>query len=214
MDSFEQERQTVDRDKPGSGPLSTETIFATLSNRRRRYVMHCLRQTDDGMTIRDLSEQLAAWEQGCERGEVRSKERKRLYTALHQTHLPKMDAFGVVEYDNRGIVTLTDMIAEFDTYLYNDRDDHLQWNLIYLALGSVLTGLVTIAGLGFAPFSTIDGHVYAAAAAVSITATAGYQTLLDRKRNRTAAVAPSEPLVPPIETLEQEPTDDGRDESY
>lgn len=211
MRSFEQERQTADPDESGSGPLSTETIFATLSNRRRRYVLHCLRQTDDGMTIRDLSEQLAAWEQNCELTEVRPKERKRLYTALHQTHLPKMDAFGVVEYDRaRGVVTLTDAISEFDTYLYDGRGDHLQWNLIYLALGSVLTGLVTFASLGFAPFSTIDGNVYAAAVAVSLTATAGYQTIADRQRHRISAVAPSEPLVPPIETLE--PTDGGRNE--
>jgi hypothetical protein len=203
MDSFERESQTADPDESGSGPLSTETIFATLSNRRRRYVMHCLRQTNDGLTIRDLSEQLAAWEQNCELTEVRPKERKRLYTALHQTHLPKMDAFGIVEYDSaRGVVTLTDAISEFDTYLYDGRGDHLQWNVIYLALGSVLTGLVTIAGLGFAPLSTIDGHVYAAAAAVSITATAGYQTIVDRKRRRRPAVAPSGALVPPIETLE------------
>jgi hypothetical protein len=211
MDSFQQQTGTGDPSESPTGTLSTEEIFATLSNQRRRYVLHCLRQTDDVMTIRALSEQLAAWENGCERDDVRPKERKRVYTALHQTHLPKMDEFGIVDYDkDRGIVGLTDAIAEFDTYLYQGQGDYLQWNLVYLALGGVLTALVTIAGLGFEPFSTIDGYVYGATVAVLVTAIAGYQTVTERNRQRMSTVKPSEPLVPPIETLE--PTDDGRSE--
>ena len=98
--------------------LSAETIFETLSSRRRRYALHYLTQVGDAVTIRELSEQLAAWENGVDCDAVTPKQRKRVYTALHQTHLPKMDRLGVVDYNNdRGTVTLTDHIEEFDIYL-------------------------------------------------------------------------------------------------
>ena len=42
--------------------LSPDDIFKTLSNRRRRHVLHYLRHIDGTVTIRDLSEQLAELE--------------------------------------------------------------------------------------------------------------------------------------------------------
>ncbi|MFC7176179.1 DUF7344 domain-containing protein [Halosegnis marinus] len=120
-----------------------------MSSRRRRYALHYLTQRAESVTIRDLSEQIAAWENNVERSAVTPKERKRVYTALHQTHLPKMDRLGVVVYDNdRGTVTLTDSVREFDIYLDVVPSDDLPWSQFYLALGGVLTALVAVAALG------------------------------------------------------------------
>jgi uncharacterized membrane protein len=120
--------------------ISVETIFETLSSRRRRFVLHYLKQVDGQVTIRELSEVVTAWENHIDRDEVTPKQRKRVYTGLHQTHLPKMDRLGIVEYDtNRGTVSLTDHVSEFDIYLDVVPKDDIPWSEFYLALGSVLT---------------------------------------------------------------------------
>jgi DNA-binding transcriptional ArsR family regulator len=202
MGSVQQETQANDSTETIVEPLSTDSIFETLSNRRRRYVLHYLRQAGDSVTMRALSEQLAAWENGIEPPQVRPKARKRLYTALHQTHLPKMDQLGVVEYDkDRGIISLTDSMAQFDTYL-DETEDFRAWSRVYLALGSVLTALGAVASLGIAPFPAVDGYVYAAVIGVLVTATAGLQTLQNRARGGAGTHSNSEDIVPPVETLE------------
>lgn len=183
--------------------LSTDTVFQTLGSRRRRYTLHYLRQQDRPVPIRELSERLSAWELGKECHAVTPKERKRLYTALHQTHLPKMDRLGIVEYDrNRGIVSLTDHIGQFDIYLDVVPHNDLPWSQFYLALGAVLTTLVTVAALGIAPFTALGGFGYAVAVAGLFTLVAAYHALRDRR------LLLGSPDVPPDALLPQ--TDDGR----
>lgn len=188
------------------GSLSTETIFETLSNRRRRYTLHYLKRIGEPVSIRDLSEQLAAWENGVERNQVEPKERKRLYTALHQTHLPKMDRLGVVEYDSdRGVVALTEAIDQFDIYFDLVAADDIPWSQFYLALGGVTTALVTIAALGVQPFTAVGGFVYAVAVSLLFTAVAGYHTIRDTRRVVGSADTPPETTIQPTEDVEMPP---------
>ncbi|MFB6082652.1 MAG: hypothetical protein ABEJ94_00215 [Halorientalis sp.] len=206
--------QSADPVVPDGGLLSTETIFETLSNRRRRYTLHYLKRLGEPVTIRDLSEQLAAWENEIEREQVKPKERKRLYTALHQTHLPKMDRLGVVEYDSdRGVVALTETIDQFDIYFDLVAADDIPWSQFYLALGSVTTALVAIAALGVQPFATLDGYGYAVAVVLLFTAVACYHTLRDRRRVVGSADVPPETAIPPTEHSEaaEIPPGDGHD---
>lgn len=81
----EKEATNNDADEP-----SRDEVFKALSNRRRRNVITYLKQHDDDARVRDISEQLAAWENDVEIPEVTYKQRKRVYTALHQSHLPKL----------------------------------------------------------------------------------------------------------------------------
>jgi hypothetical protein len=193
------------------GSLSTETIFETLSNRRRRYSLHYLKRIGEPVTIRDLSEQLAAWENGVEREAVKPKERKRLYTALHQTHLPKMDRLGVVAYDSdRGVVALTETIDQFDIYFDLVAADEIPWSQFYLALGSVATALVAIAALGVQPFASLGGFGYALGVTLLFTAVAGYHTFRDQRRVVGSADVPPETTIPPVDEIDS-PTD-GRDD--
>ncbi|MFC7131995.1 MULTISPECIES: DUF7344 domain-containing protein [Salinibaculum] len=183
--------------------LSTDTVFKTLGSRRRRYALHYLRQAEKPISIRDLSEQLAAWEQGKERGAVTPKERKRLYTALHQTHLPKMDSLEVVDYDrDRGMVTLTEHIGQFDVYLDVVAKDDLPWSQFYLALGGVLTALVAVAILGVTPFDAVGGFGYAIAVAGLFTAVATYHTVRDRRMLIGTTELPPDVTAPPLEASE------------
>jgi hypothetical protein len=149
--------------------ISQETIFETLSNRRRRYVIHYLKQFEGAVPVRELSEQIAAWENGIDRSAVTPRERKRVYTALHQTHLPKMNDVGVVVYDrDRKVVTLTDEVEAFDIYLELVPDDHLNWGEVYLALAGVSAALVVVAALGIFPFTLLPGIGYAALVTVAV----------------------------------------------
>jgi hypothetical protein len=123
--------------------LVREMVFDILSNRRRRFVIHCLREADGPVSIRELSETIATWENDCDRATLEPKQRKRVYTALHQTHLPKMVQAGVAVYDSdEGIVELTPRSSVLETYLdlgtgrHDDRDDRP-----YVAV-AVLVGLV------------------------------------------------------------------------
>lgn len=142
--------------------MSRETVFTILSNRRRRYVLHYLKQRDAPVSIRELSETVAAWENGPDAETVTPKERKRVYTALHQSHLPKMDRAGVVRYDpDRGTVELTDAIDAFDIYLDVVPTSDLNWGEFYLGLGAIGTALGAVVWLEVFPFALLppSGHL-------------------------------------------------------
>ena len=98
------ESTSDDADEP-----SRDEVFTALSNRRRRNVITYLKQHGDDARVRDIAEQLAAWENDLEIAEVTYKQRKRVYTALHQSHLPKLAESGFIDYESdRGLVSLTE----------------------------------------------------------------------------------------------------------
>lgn len=192
--------------EPTRDKISTDIVFTTLGNRRRRYALHYLRQVDGQVPIRDLSEQLAAWETGKERAAVRPKERKCLYTALHQTHLPQMDRFGVIEYDkNRGTAALTDASVDFDRYLDQPHSEasRIPWSALSIALGGVWLAVLGAATAGLPPLSSVDGYLYAAAAVGLFTAMALGQSVARRRRQHATPVESPDTLVPPAELAEQ-----------
>ncbi len=105
--------------------LSKDVIFELLKNRRRREVLAYLLESDETVTLGELAEQIAAWENDTEVNALSSDQRKRVYVALYQTHLPKMDDAGIVEYDqDRGLISLADNADLLMMYL--DTDTHRQ----------------------------------------------------------------------------------------
>ncbi len=192
--------------EPDREQTPTDVVFTTLGNRRRRYALHYLRQIDGQVPIRDLSEQLAAWEMGKERAAVQPKERKRLYTALHQTHLPQMDRFDIIEYDkNRGTAALTDASIDFDRYLDQPHREasRIPWNALSIALGGVWIAVLGAATAGVAPLSSVDGYFYATAVVGLFTAMGLYQSIAGRRRQHATPAQSSDTLVPPAEVAEQ-----------
>ncbi|QAU14043.1 hypothetical protein EKH57_15770 [Halorubrum sp. BOL3-1] len=179
--------------------LSREAVFEMLSSRRRRYTLHYLFQRGELVTIRELSEQLAAWENHIDRQAVTPKQRKRVYTALHQTHLPRMDRFGVVEFDrDRGTIAMTDHVAEFDIYLDVVPQDDIPWSQFYLALGAVLLALVVAAMVEVPPFSYVGGFGYALFVAATLTIAGCVHTLRERRTLVGTTATPLE-VEPPRE---------------
>ena len=89
--------------------LPLDEVFTVLKNQRRRYVLRYLRDSDAPVSLGDVAEQIAAWENDKELRQISSSERKRVYVGLYQCHLPKMDDMRVVSFNKpRGIIELDD----------------------------------------------------------------------------------------------------------
>jgi len=148
--------------------LSKDVIFELLKNRRRREVLAYLLEADETVTLGELAEQIAAWENDTSVNALNSDQRKRVYVALYQTHLPKMDDAGIVEYDqDRGLISLADNADLLMMYL--DTDSHRQdrWDRWYAGLsvtGATLLGaaLLGVPLLSAVPILAISGVVIAA----------------------------------------------------
>lgn len=163
---------------------SHDLIFSTLSNRRRRNVIKYLKQNEPKARVRDVAEQLAAWENDCEISEVTYKQRKRVYTALHQTHLPKLAKGEFIEYESdRGLVSLTERSRQLDVYLEVVSENELLWSEFYIGLSVVCLLLAVAAGIGTTPFATLSGYGYAVLFALMFGA-AGVFHWMSTRRNR------------------------------
>lgn len=172
----------MSRTRTPESELSKDTIFSMLSNQRRRHVLHYLKRNAGPATIRELAEQIAAWENGIEIQELSYKQRKRVYTSLHQTHLPKLDDCGIVEYNrDRGVVTLTDRVSELNVYLEVVPKNDIPWSDYYLGLAGVALALVTVAWLDIAPFTLLPDIVYAALVTVVLGISAGFHAVNSRR---------------------------------
>ncbi|WP_137287804.1 DUF7344 domain-containing protein [Halorussus salinisoli] len=98
--------------------LTRDNIFHILQCRRRRLVLKYLQEHDTPAKMTDITEHIAAVEHDTTVAALKSQERQRVYIALYQSHLPKLDEEGVIEYQqNRGIVERTERTAAFDRYL-------------------------------------------------------------------------------------------------
>ena len=110
----EPDTQTTDRE---GDRLSVDTIFELLSNSRRRHALRTLRDGEQ-TTLRALSEQIAASENGIDSDDLSAAQRKRVTIGLYQSHLPKLQRAGVVDYDrNRGTVVRTALADQLDPFL-------------------------------------------------------------------------------------------------
>jgi hypothetical protein len=126
--------------------LSEDELFDVLASRRRRYAVHALEDVDSEVDLGSLAEQVAMWEYDVDVGELSSAERKRVYTALQQSHLPKMDEAGLVDFDkDRGIIEPAPELNDIDIYLEVVSGSEIPWSKYYLGLaglgGSLLLAL-------------------------------------------------------------------------
>lgn len=123
--------------------LSVDRTFGLLKNERRRRVLRYLMENGEFSTTGELAEHVAALENSKEDvNAITSKERKAVYVGLYQCHLPKMDDYGVIEFNQaRGRVELTDLAYELEDYLY-EPDSGPPWPVIYLTVAVI--GAVTI----------------------------------------------------------------------
>lgn len=132
-------------------------VFDVLSNERRRYVVRALRDSNSSVDLGGLAEQVAAWENDIPLGEVTYNQRKSVYTALQQSHLPKMDDAGAIQFEeNRGVIESDTHIDSFDYYLTVVPSGTYVFSHYYVLAGlaGTLVGLLVGVGLVSIPFMT------------------------------------------------------------
>ena len=143
--------------------LSYDDCFDLLSNHRRRYALHYLQQCGQEVALGELTDQVAAWENGVDVDAVSPAQRKRVYTSLQQVHLPRMDDFDVVEFDDRkGRVRMGAAAEHLDVYLEIVTGNDIPWSTFYLSLVAVNAGLLGGAMLGLPVLSAVPGIGWAA----------------------------------------------------
>ncbi|ODR81794.1 hypothetical protein BG842_01550 [Haladaptatus sp. W1] len=114
--------------------------------------------------MRDLAEQVAAWENDTTVQALTSDERQRVYIPLYQSHLPKLDEEGIIDYDqSRGTVKRTKLADQLDRYLSVEAEetDHEEigreppWEFYYLSVSTFSTIVLAGAVLGIPVLATL-----------------------------------------------------------
>jgi hypothetical protein len=150
----------ADAEEPtDTNPLPKDDLFHLLQNERRRNVLRYLRGRDEPVRMRDVAEQVAAWEHDTTVEQLSSDERQRVYISLYQSHLDTLDEADVIDYNQpRGVVTPTPLVddiaryAEFGLEEETESDRETTWERRYLAVSGIsvlllLGGSLDIAGL-------------------------------------------------------------------
>jgi DNA-binding transcriptional ArsR family regulator len=148
--------QSVGPQQEDSESVDRDELFHILRNRRRRFALHLLKHESSSVDVGELATQVAAWENDVSVEAVSSKQRRRVYNALQQTHVPKLEAAGVVEVERRE-VELTDRADELDIYLEVVPGADIPWSEYYLALGGVSLAVLIAVALGVGPFAALSG---------------------------------------------------------
>lgn len=118
----------------GASSLDEGEIHDVLRNDRRRLALEALQDNGGKAHVRDLSETVASAETN-EHPPPRNK-RQSVYVSLHQTHLPKLDELGIVEYDtDEKTVELEERMGEIEVYMEVVPQYELSWGEFYFGLG-------------------------------------------------------------------------------
>lgn len=139
-------------DNPSEEELPLDQVFGILKNQRRRYVLKFLKDSDEEeVSLSDVAEQIAAWENDKEVRQISSKERKRVYVGLYQCHLPKMDGMGIVAFNKpRGRIGLGENSEPLFKYIdTDDEPEEPRWHVYSVALslaGAVMLGAALLFG--------------------------------------------------------------------
>ncbi|MFB6134359.1 MAG: hypothetical protein ABEJ55_05170 [Halanaeroarchaeum sp.] len=142
-------------DEAGPGP-NEDDLFEVLSNRRRRYAVHAIKQEGEAVELGDIAERVASWEYDVAEAELSYDERKRVYTALQQSHLPKMDDAGIVAYDkDRGVIEPKPALEDAEVYMDIVQGREIPWSEYYLGLSGVAAALVAAVWVGAWPLSAL-----------------------------------------------------------
>lgn len=159
--------------------MSRSEIFEILSNDRRQYVIRYLLEECRGSSasLSTIVDYVAERENDVTSGELDTAQRKRVYTALRQCHLPKLDEYGVIHYDNmRSEVEGGRGLEDVQQYLDYNPETIVPWSSCYLGL-SVITALAALLSLvGVFPLSTVPDTTLMTAIIVTFAVTAGIHT--------------------------------------
>ena len=99
-----------------SSELTMDVIHRLLGNERRRYVLAYLATADVSVTMRTLTERVAAWEQGVDESDLSPIQTEQVRTSLTTSHVPLLKDAGVIETGGGGdVIELTERAKEDET---------------------------------------------------------------------------------------------------
>ncbi|WP_247728757.1 DUF7344 domain-containing protein [Halovivax limisalsi] len=182
------------RSAPTDGdPPSKDEIYKVLGNRRRRYVIHYLEWRGRPVSLDELAERIAAWENDGSIESIGAAERKRVYTALQQFHLPKLAEASLVAYDERaGVIDRTAVLDDLDVYLDLIPANDVPWSVFYAGAsvaGLVLTGL---SAMGISIFSLVSPVAWASTILLIVCLSAAVHARGDRRHRLGVGERPPE----------------------
>lgn len=140
--------------------LPEDEIHEILSNGRRRRIIKELQNALDEVILRDLTERIAEAETG--QSPAPRDIRQSVYNSLHQTHLPKLDREGIIDYDtDRKTILLKDEFYHVDVYMEVVTKYGITWSQYYRTLGIMGLLMVVLAAVDAPVVSTVDTAVWA-----------------------------------------------------
>lgn len=173
-----------------------EELLEAVNNRRRRYTLHYLQRytESEAVDLSDISRQVAAWERGVSPDVISYSERKNVHTSLYQFHAPKLEDFGLVEYDKR---SSTIRLTEYGRHLtlsleIRDATPRIPW---YLLVPSGISVVIVTGALLDAPvIGSVPGLAWAALITVMFVLTSAVQIRLDEADGQVVAQHPPDPI--------------------
>lgn len=152
-----------DRDTDGdadSPELTVDEVFDILRNSRRRAVISYLFENDGQASVKELTQHVASDEYDVPLGETTPDQHKRVYTALYQCHLERLDDFGVVDFDrDEKQVSLDAAAPQVAAYLRGDETSSAARLELVAAAG--VAALVSIGVVGVGPLATLPMTTWA-----------------------------------------------------
>ena len=146
--------------RPSPDDLQREEIHDVLRNQRRRLLLDLLQEASGPLTVRELSERIGAIE--ADQDPPPRSVRQSVYVSLLQTHLPKLDELGIVDYEEEGrLVGVGDGLREVAVYLETVPKYGLSRAEYYAAL-ALLAGLtMAAADLGVPGLAAVPAATWA-----------------------------------------------------
>lgn len=130
-------------------------VHEILRNDRRRAAIEVLREKLGAVSLRNLSEAIAEREAG-ESPPPRNV-RESVYNSLHQTHLPKLDERGVIEYDrDRKTVKLEEGARDVYVHMEVVNEYGITWADYYRSLGVLALITIVATGLGTPALASVE----------------------------------------------------------
>lgn len=168
-------------------------MYKMLANERRRYTIHYLKDQAGAVELGDLAEQVGAWEHDTTPDQLTSAQRKTVYTALQQRHLPKLDEAGLLDFDKRaGTVEPAASLTKLDIYAEVVPSGEFPWSQYYLGLSTISVALMAAVWAGVYPLVMLPDIAWGVFVAVSFTVSAIVHVLVTRKMKLGTAPEPPE----------------------
>ncbi|WP_136342367.1 DUF7344 domain-containing protein [Halapricum salinum] len=132
--------------------VSRDDLFEMLGNDRRRRALEIVMEREGGVSVTELVEEVAAQEYDKPVDELSRSERKAVYTAVVQRHLPKLEDRGLIARDHEaGEVVPSETLVDLNIYFEISGDGRFPFSVYYVGLSGLGIVLLLAASFGLEP---------------------------------------------------------------